>query len=449
MYPLLWADMAGDHCPDGLREAWRHRLSRYLDDAILLIGGDGSPLLQGRSLTYRFAAAAPLWVGAMTGATNLSPGTIRRACSGMLDHFTSHGAPDGRGLLSLGWHHAWPKMAQSYSGPGSPYWAAKGMLGLSLPAEHPVWTAVEEPLPVERDDTSAVLPVPGWLVTGTRRDGVIRVVNHGTDHSKPGDARSDSPLYARLGYSTATLSPLVGTSVANPPDNSVVLVDGAGQATHRNGFEALSCDRIGPAGRAVSRAHTHWVATKEDTGPDHGAGRAGTVRPGPTVTMGSLVRGVWEVRAARLDSAVGLDDRAVLEFSGWPVTDDVAPAGRTAADPPSAAAIGGRLTSVLTGIAGFGTASVRRVEGGSPLGEYTAVPVVRTATGPRPGRVHVAVVALHGSGAGQAEGPPEVTVTSPGSAATPPVADQDPSDVVTVRWSDGVISSMALPPPAP
>ncbi|MDT5035146.1 MAG: hypothetical protein QOE03_331, partial [Micromonosporaceae bacterium] len=437
-YPLLWADMAGAHCPDARRQAWRHRLSRYLDDAVLLVGGDGAPLLQGRSLTYRFAAAAPYWIGAMTGATNLSPGAIRRVCSGMLGHFTSHGVPDERGLLNLGWHHAWPAMAQAYSGPGSPYWAAKGMFGLSLPADHPVWTAVEEPLPVERGDTLAMLPAPGWLVAGTRSDGVVRVVNHGTDHSMPGDERSDSPLYARLGYSTATLPPLGDAAVARPPDNSVVLVDAAGQATHRNGFERLSCDRIGVAARAVSQARTHWVATHEDTGPDHGAGRGGTVRTGPTVTIGSLVRGAWEVRAARLDSAVGLDDRTVLEFSGWPVTDAVAPVERTAPDPVGAA-IGRRLTSVLTGVAGFDTASVRRVDDASPLGAYTAVPVLRTAATPRVGWVYVALVALYGSGGGDPGVPPEVTVTS----------GPDASAVVAVRWADGVASDLTLPAPSP
>ncbi|MDT4987501.1 MAG: hypothetical protein QOI74_1595, partial [Micromonosporaceae bacterium] len=271
-----------------------------------------------------------------------------------------------------------------------------------------------------------------------RSDGVVRVVNHGTDHSMPGDERSDSPLYARLGYSTATLPPLGDAAVARPPDNSVVLIDAAGQATHRNGFERLSCDRIGVAARAVSRARTHWVATHEDTGPDHGAGRGGTVRTGPTVTIGSLVRGAWEVRAARLDSAVGLDDRTVLEFSGWPVTDAVAPVERTAPDPVGAA-IGRRLTSVLTGVAGFDTASVRRGDDASPLGAYTAVPVLRTAATPRVGWVYVALVALYGSGGGDPGVPPEVTVTS----------GPDASAVVAVRWADGVASDLTLPAPSP
>ncbi len=426
LYPLLWAEFAGELCTEDLRLLWRDRLAQFLDDAVLLIGGDGSPLLQGRSLTYRFAAAAPFWMGALTGATNLSPGTIRRVCSGMLGHFAAHGAPDERGLLSLGWHHAWPAMAQSYSGPGSPYWASKGMLGLALPADHPVWTAVEEPLPVERGDTSAALAVPGWLVSGTQRDGMVRVVNHGTDRATPGDPKSDAPLYARLGYSTATIPPLTGPAVANPPDNSVAIIDDAGNASHRNGFTLLSCAESDGIGVAVSRAHAHWVAVEEDPGPDHAAGRAGTVRPGPVITMGSVIRGAVEVRAARVDSAV-LGDGAVLEFSGWPVTQGTKPTAN--AEPPHAEVVGDRLTSSLTGLAGFASASIHREDGTSPLGEHTAIPVLRTATTPEPGQVYVAAVILAGTPA--MDELPTVTITA---------------NDVTIRWPDGTLSQLTLPP---
>lgn len=118
----------------------------------------------------------------------------------MLDHFSRHGVPDGDGLLTLGWHRLWPGMRQSYSGPGSPYWAAKGMLGLALPATHPVWTATEEPLPLEERDQARTVSAPGWLVSGRRSDGIVTVLNHGTDHARPGAVRTDAPLYARLGY---------------------------------------------------------------------------------------------------------------------------------------------------------------------------------------------------------------------------------------------------------
>ncbi|MCW2506326.1 MAG: hypothetical protein JWO79_4610 [Actinomycetia bacterium] len=419
VYPLLWAELAGPWCPAELRERWRSRLARYLADAVLLVGADGSPLLQGRSLVYRFTAAAPFWTGALVGAA--SPGLVRRVCDGMLGHFQRHGVPDQRGLLTLGWHHEWPAMAQSYSGPASPYWAAKGMLGLALPAGHPVWTCEPEPLPVERGDTVAALAVPGWLVSGTKTDGIVRIVNHGTDHSLPGDRRSDGPLYARLGYSTATVPPAGPAAIASPADNAVTIVS-SGRAAHRNGFEARGCEVRDGTGVAVSRARLHWVETGEDPGPEHGEGRSGTVTDGPVVTMGSLLRGAVEVRVARVDSPVAAGWE--LEFSGWPVA---------SADPLAVAVAGagaevasGRLVSSVTGLRGLGDPGIRPADGSSPLGEHVAIPLVR-ASPPESGYVYAAAVVLRGSGS--IPELPQVTVAG---------------DVVSVRWPGGEQAVLTL-----
>ena len=430
VFPLLWADMAGDLCSDALRGAWRERLSVFLDDAARLVGGDGSPLLQGRSLTYRFAAAAPFWVGALTGATRLPPGLLRRACSGMLRHFGRHGAPDERGLLTQGWHREWPAIAQAYTGPGSPYWAAKGMLGLALPAGHPVWTAVEQPLPVERGDFVRALAVPGWLASGTRADGLVRVLNHGTDHSTPGDQRADAPLYARLGYSTGTLPPLSAAAASYPLDNAVTFVDGSGRAAHRNGFRLLDCRAAGGVLTGVSRAELHWVDTGAVAEPDHGSGRTGPVRPGPSVTIASVARGPVEVRLARLDTTDGLADDMVLEISGWPVTGATPPAATTG-DPHGCTVSGDSLTSAVTGSPAF-TATVRRLTGASPLGEHVAIPLLRTAGPPEAGVVHICVVRL--GGAGLEDPAPTVTVAT--------------GDVVSVTWPDGRSTVLTLPAPS-
>lgn len=65
-YPVLWSRMQGaDELAGGRTAADLAGLDRYLQDAVALVGADGSPLVQGRSLIYRFAAAAPFWVGAM------------------------------------------------------------------------------------------------------------------------------------------------------------------------------------------------------------------------------------------------------------------------------------------------------------------------------------------------------------------------------------------------
>ncbi|NUT97143.1 MAG: DUF2264 domain-containing protein, partial [Saccharothrix sp.] len=305
LYPQLWARMAGS---EGFAEARRERdtalLDRFLLDAVRLVGADGSPLVQGRSLTYRFAAAAPFWVGALAGVPSTPPRVLRRAASSVVRHFADRGAPDDRGLLTLGWHGPWPRLAQSYSGPGSPYWAVKGMLGLSLPADHPVWTAGELPLPVQRHDFVDVIKAPGWLVSGTVADGVVRVVNHGTDHALPGDTKGDSPLYARLGYSTATSPLLDRDSWVHPHDQAVVLLDAEGRGTHRAGMSVGEVRTVESGGVTVAVGSSTGVVRWLEPDPvqhEHGSGWTGRHHDAGTVAVHSLVRGPWEVRLVRVD----------------------------------------------------------------------------------------------------------------------------------------------------
>jgi hypothetical protein len=422
-YPLVWSRLAGvDFAGPEAERRWEERLRGYLDDVVALTGADGSPLLQGRSLIYRFAAAAPLWVGAATGATNLSPGAVRRAASGIVRHFVLRGAVDDAGLLSLGWHRAWPAMAQAYSGSGSPYWAAKGMLGLALPADHPVWTATEEPLPVERADTRRVLTAPGWLVSGTRADGLVRVVNHGTDHAHPGDGWTDPPLYARLGYSTGTVPPLTGGTVTAPVDSSVVVFDADGNPSHRSGFETLHLGDDGAAAHAVSRFRAHWVDNL-DGRPDHGWGDRGEPRWGPYVRVGSLVRGAWEVRVACVETPAEAVD---LRIGGWPLAGDERP--RTAATDRHAGATTGALWSTVD-LVHPGTparAGVHTETGTSPLGAHVAIPWVGTTVPAGDDGPIVAVLHLGAPPAGTA---PEVGVTG---------------RRVTVTWPDAPPSQLDL-----
>ncbi|MDQ0764776.1 DUF2264 domain-containing protein [Streptomyces canus] len=207
LYPVLHAWLAQD---DGLTDLYGGRLSRHLEDYARLFGADGAPMHQGRSLTYRFATTAPLWLGALTGHTPLPPGETRRLASGALKYFLDRGAVDSHGLLTLGWHGPDPAVLQGYSGPASPYWASKGFLGLLLPADHEVWTAVEEPGPAERSDAVTSITAPNWLLQSTSSDGLVRLHNHGSE-----DVRYD-PYYTRLAYSTVT-------EPSTSYDNSVIV----------------------------------------------------------------------------------------------------------------------------------------------------------------------------------------------------------------------------------
>lgn len=378
VYPQLWARMApGDPRVQARKTLDADRLADYLDDAAHLVGGNGAPLIQGRSLIYRFAAAAPFWVGELSGHTRLSPGLSRRAASGMLDYFARHGAMTDDGLLSIGWHGEFAGMKQSYSGAGSPYWAAKGFLGLALPADHRVWTAVEEPLPVEAGDTQRLIAAPGWQVDGTAADGVVRIRNHGTDHANPGADVADSPLYARLGYSTHTFPDLKPESL----DNAVVLEDAGGRLTHRTGFEFLGQKDLGGVLAGASRAATSWIAVDPDGGPDHGSGAKGAATPGPEVTVLSLTRGSVELRLVRVRGAAGSSAR--LRIGGWPVDS------------------GSLVTSEVRALPGFGQplddAGIWHREAPHPMGERLTIPWVGTLGAVNDGD-YAAVIGLGGEG---------------------------------------------------
>ncbi|MFE9613999.1 DUF2264 domain-containing protein [Streptomyces sp. NPDC006012] len=441
LYPLWFCRILGDAAPSGLLDRYRDRLRRFLADQRILIGANGSPLIQGRSLTYRHAALAPLWTGALFDATPLAPGETRAIASRMLDHFTHHGATDADGLLTLGWHRPFRGVLQVYSGPASPYWASKGFIGLALPPDHPVWTEERTPLPVERGDFHRTLTAPGWLVSGTAADGVVRVVNHGGDHADPARPHADDPCYARFAYSTHTAPETPGDPTASPGpcagtdplDNAVVLLDAAGRASHRRPATRISVD----GATAVSRSRAHWP---EDATWDPFGGPATRYALGPWITVGSALRGSVEVRAVRVDPAPG-DGAAgaghVLRVGGWALAVEPGSAHPTGRAEGATARVAGAdgLVSVVVGAQGLPGAAVVAGAGSNALGAASATPVVATDGPVTHGAAHVALVHLGGTGPAAL---PEVTSRAQGSTL-----------FVDVAWPDGARDTVRLPAPDP
>ena len=415
LYPILWSRMRGAaDLANGRTATDIARLDEYLQDAVALVGSDGSPLIQGRSLVYRFAAAAPFWAGVFAEVPSVPLGQLRRAASGIVSHFADHGVPNGDDLLDLGWHGEWRRLAQNYSGTGSPYWAVKGMLGIALPADHPVWSAESEPLPGETADVLRTVESPGWIISATHDDGIVRVINHGTDHARAGDLVGDSPLYARIGYSTAASPLLNGDAWQEPLEQSVALIHADGRATHRAGMELWGARRDGDAGIAGSTAHAHWIAPAA-VQVRHGSGITGDVAPAGAVTTVSIVRGAWEVRLVRIDS---LDDRAEpasLRIGGWAIAADAV--AMDAADTTATARANGRVSAIVALTPG-GTPSVEERFEASPLGPVAGVPVLTYA--PVVGTWIATAVRLAGGASDSAA--PAVTVDG---------------DVVAVTWPSG------------
>ncbi|MFF2040832.1 DUF2264 domain-containing protein [Kitasatospora sp. NPDC058170] len=345
LYPVLHAHLADDRA---LLAEYGDRLAAHLTGYVHTFGADGAPVHQGRSLTYRFAATAPLWAGALAGRTPLGPGATRRLASGALRHFLDRGAVDGRGLLTLGWHGPELRLVQPYTGPASPYWAGSGFLGLLLPPGHPVWTEPEQPAPCEVRDRVTVLPRPGWLVQSTAADGVVRLHNHGSDDQPADQVQPDNPHYARLAHSTVT-----GPTYDGPADNHLALVVD-GEPTQRG--------RIHPLGTGAD-----WAASLSH--PRAG----GDELPGVTVTSVTLVHGPDEVRVHLVAGAAA---GTAVHHGGWAVAGERTGSAAVGTGLGTIARADGGLTSELRSLYGFGRTQARTVPGGTAFGAEAVLPVL-------------------------------------------------------------------------
>ena len=429
-YPLWYCRISGAAADPALPGRYRDRLRRYLDDAQHLVGAGGEPLLQGRSLTYRYAMLCPLWAGAVFDATPLPAGRTRRLASGVLRYFTEAGCFNERGVQPLGWHGEFTALRQPYSGPGSPYWSSKGFAGLVLPASHPVWTDQEQPLPIESGDVRRRLEAPGWLVRGTSADGVVRVVNHGSDHAAGAAAEADDPCYARLGYATHAFPDSTAAALSDPVDSHVALLDGAGRPSHRRPLTRL---HLGD-NAAVSRHRAHWPL-----GPvpaPYARDPAPAYRLGPWITTASVLHGPLEVRLTRVDGPV--EEPLRLRLGGYCLAADEPPSADTSRLPAAWLRRPDGLVSTVVNLRGFDQCGIATAQDANALGRHSATPWLATSAPVRPGAVYGALVCLSGA------------VTGPAAAAGVRLSvrrEDSGTAVVTVAWDDGAHDTARLDPP--
>lgn len=362
LYPGIWTRMAaatpGAQYDDRLK-VYRERLALFLEDAVHLVGNDGAPVYQGRSLTYRMAAATPYWMGQILDATPLSPGQTRRLCSGIARHFVQHGVPDERGLLTLGWYDTFLPTTQSYSGPGSPYWASKGFIGLLLPPEHPVWSDPEETVPLDEADQVRAMPAPGWLVHASRHDQVVKLINHGADHAPPaepvGIEPAADPHYDRLAYANHAGPEISDAALLQRVDNLTSLVDQHGKTSYRGRIRRLG---VGP--RSAASWNNAWLGND-----------------GPwAIETASVVHGGWEIRCSLVDGPAGV----LVRSGGYAVAGDSLPTATVSEGPAWASARNSDgLMAAVVNLHGYDEAGVHRDLGANPFGPHSATPYLTAA----------------------------------------------------------------------
>jgi hypothetical protein len=230
---FLWTWIDGDRRPDH-RQQVLERGRSFIDGFLHFFGANGSYPAWGRSIVYRFAALAPFAVGYFLNIAPDDPGLLRRVSSGCIRYFYDQGMfdPDGH-FVRQGFHGDFPPAGEAYISPGSPYWCCHGLFALTFDRDDPFWTAVESPLPVERDDFELVLPAPGFVLSGRKDTGQVLLLNSrsGQEHDFP--RHNYTSKYGKLAYSTHLPFNVLPVKGSYAPDAMVSLTLDGKTFAHR------------------------------------------------------------------------------------------------------------------------------------------------------------------------------------------------------------------------
>ncbi|MFH1068890.1 MAG: DUF2264 domain-containing protein, partial [Candidatus Glassbacteria bacterium] len=326
---LYWDIAAGDRFP-ALRDRFRERLAKFLAGAPLLFGANGSHVLWGRSLIYRWAVLTPLVLSWRAGLWPHSAGLLRRICNANLAFLWEAGAWDSENdrLLETLTPHSSRSVRESYINNGHPYWGMQAFAALALPQTDPFWSAPEEPLPVEKGDFSELIAGPGILVAGHRESGQVQAWQTACD--KSADYRSK---YYNFSYSTHFPFNVETVDDRVPPDCTLSFRDSQGNYARRDTpftGQVMGTDRmrwswktlvgkteVSVESLALIEGEMQWrVHRLRFEGPQPIVAAESTYALGlgpedqPEVTSG----GVW-VRAANPASGHAVFIRAVLGFN--------------------------------------------------------------------------------------------------------------------------------------
>jgi len=234
-YGLWWGKLYGEMDPDRAQR-WRDYTVPFLKDYTHFFAASGENVPFGRSMVYRFNAAAPFGLAHLCGVNALDPGLSRTIFMKNVEFYTSR-LPEDK-PLSLGWTDEFPLMAEVYSCAGSPYWAAKAFSPLLMDPSDPFWTAPAQPLPSEGDDFVRPIPAAGLVVRSI--DGDIELLNSETAIN-PGNTRFGAYKWGKTSYRTGVGLEVASTSGEYPRDAALTAEAEDGTVYGRHSTHMLKC----------------------------------------------------------------------------------------------------------------------------------------------------------------------------------------------------------------
>jgi hypothetical protein len=199
---LLYSKLAADIDPEQAEE-YKKRARLYALDFVHYFDPEGRAITFGRSLTYRWAMVA-FW-GSVAFADielpePLSWGVVKGIWLRNLRWWTTqHDIFQSNGMLTLGFSYPNTYLAENYNSPGSPYWSMLAFAPLAMPADHPFWSAPEEPHPFANQRIIRALPHPRHITV--RSGGHTFLLSSG--QSCHYAIKNSNAKYGKFAYSAA------------------------------------------------------------------------------------------------------------------------------------------------------------------------------------------------------------------------------------------------------
>jgi len=288
---LYWNRIAGERYPHW-RERFTVRLRQFLESTPYFFGANGSHVLFGRSLIYRWAVVTPLVLAYLQKLWPYSPGLLRTIVEKNINYLWDIGAfdqADGK-LLETFTPEGSKFLKETYVDNGHPYWGMQAYALLLIPRDDPFWTATPEPLPVERGDFTRRFDPLGMMLTGNRQSGQVRwLESHNVNRSI--HYRDKYSKFVYLSHFPFNLSAEENSFV---PDNAVVIRNRAtGQCAYRERVLRGEFD-----GSAITTTWTTKLANTEFE-----------------IASRIEVQGDFELREHRVTAHGPLDDMEIVEGS--------------------------------------------------------------------------------------------------------------------------------------
>ena len=217
---LYWNAMVGRRFPEWSAR-FSGRLKEYLDTTPLFFGANGSHVLYGRSLIYRFGVLTPLVLAYQQKLWPHAPGLLQRIVRGNFEfHRATNGFDAEKGKLRETYSDKGTiDIHESYIDGGHPYWGMQAFAMWLIPRDDPFWSGQAAPLPVETADFVRPLEQPGMVLTGHRASGQVKLLQ---GRSTKTDLHYRDK-YNKLVYSTHFPFNIVQRAEICPWDNALVL----------------------------------------------------------------------------------------------------------------------------------------------------------------------------------------------------------------------------------